>query len=156
MNFSASSLSSVAFGRLTPLETSESRAHFVKELEVWRTATGQFDEGKHKTGNAYIELPGILRDESYGADLRDLSANSNHGNTIIGGLFEKLYEGVDYIYHERTGFITFKTQVQRADAIAVVYRIEGPTSDPSDDIIFGEFNTAPGDTVMVLKLVTHM
>ncbi len=141
------------FGNLTPIETPESRIYFVKELEVWRTATGVIDEARQKRGNIYIDLPGILPDASYDETLRDPNGDSKQGETIIFDRFEKLYEGVDYIYHERTGFITFKTQIQRTDAIAVAYRIEGPTTASSDDIVFGEFERDIKDTVMILKLI---
>ena len=143
------------FGNLTPLETSESQKYFVKELEVWRTATGVIDEAKQKRGNVYIDLEGILSDGTYDDILRDPNGDSEQGSTIIFDRFEKLYEGIDYIYHERTGFITFKTQVQRTDAIAVAYRLEGPTNDPSDDLFFGELerNISIEDSIILLKLI---
>ncbi|MCF6270970.1 MAG: cell surface protein SprA [Melioribacteraceae bacterium] len=141
------------FGNLTPIETAASQAYFVKELEVWRTAPGQVDEAKQKVANVYINLHGILSDTSYDDALRDPNIKEEQGKTIINGRYEKLYEGVDYIYHERTGFITFKTQVQRTDAIAVAYRIEGPTTHPSDDLFFGELERNIKDSIMVLKLI---
>ena len=66
-----------------------------------------------------------------------------------------LTQGTCY-FHERTGFITFKTQVQRTDAIAVAYRIENTNlSDPSDDLFFGELerNINIEDSVLLLKLI---
>ena len=141
------------FGNLTPVETAESQKYFVKELEVWRTATGVIDEAKQKRGNVYIDLAGKFADETYDEILRDPTGDSKQGETIIFDRFEKLYEGVDYIYHERTGFITFKTQVQRTDAIAVAYRIEGDSPDPADDLFFGELEREINDSVMVLKLI---
>ncbi len=144
------------FGNLTPQDNQESPKYFVKELEVWRTATGVIDEAKQKRANVYIDLPGRLFDETYDEALRDPTLDSEQGETIIYDRFEKLQENYDYIYHERTGFITFKTQIQRTDAIAVAYRIEGDfINDPSGDLFFGEFETDLNieDTVMLLKLI---
>ena len=138
------------FGKLTPQVNNE---YFVKELEVWRSATGNYNSATQKRANVYINLESRLPDETYGDDLRVRNGTSIDGQTIMYDLFEKLTEGVDYIYHESTGFITFKTQIQRTDAIGVSYRTEGVTSDASDDKIYGEFERDIKDSVVILKLV---
>lgn len=138
------------FGQLTPQVNNK---YFVKELEVWRSATGNYNSATQKRANVYINLDSRLPDETYGDELRIRNGTGVEGETIMYDLFEKLTEGVDYIYHESTGFITFKTQIQRTDAIGVSYRIEGETSDPSDDLIYGEFERDIKDSVVILKLV---
>ncbi len=70
----------------------------------------------------------------------------------MGGRFIRLTEGVDYIYNEYAGFISFVTQIQEQDAIGVAYRVEGLP----DDEYYGEFIqelTSDTSSTIVLKLV---
>ncbi|MEJ2617338.1 MAG: cell surface protein SprA, partial [Ignavibacteriaceae bacterium] len=72
------------------------------------------------------------------------------------GRFLQLTPDVDYTLQPETGYITFKTQINDDDIIAVAYRIENSSTGPSDDLYFGEFlSTAndANDSVLVLKLV---
>ncbi|NOX17630.1 MAG: cell surface protein SprA [Chlorobi bacterium] len=131
----------------------------VKDIEVWKTYTGIYNP-KERKGNAFIDLPprNYTDDpnqfyESY----RSQDFESENGKTIIGRRFLRLTQGVDYEIHSETGYISFKSQVQDQDAIAVAYRIEGPQQgNNEDDQFYGEFNIdAAGDTskVIVLKLI---
>src|ERR1035438_2035976 len=57
------------------------------------------------------------------------------------GRFVLLTNGDDYILHPETGFISFKTQVNDNDIIAVAFRQDqGP--GPTDDRFYGDFITA--------------
>lgn len=139
------------FGRLTAEVNGE---YFVKELEVWRSAIGNFNPATQKRANVFINLEPRRPDETYDASLRVRNIEETPGQTVINTYFEKLSQGTDYIYNEATGFITFKTQIQRDDAIAVSYRIQGKSEvSAEDDIIYGEFWNDIKDSVVVLKLV---
>ncbi len=126
----------------------------VKEIEVWKTTTGLINPGERKA-NAYLNIKRRKEKQLYN-DLRDNSFQTIPGKQEIDRRFVLLKEDVDYTYHQETGFISFKTQIQDQDAIAVAIRIEGPTSSQDDDIYFGEFlRDAVGDTTarLVLNLV---
>ncbi|MBU0472533.1 MAG: cell surface protein SprA [Bacteroidetes bacterium] len=139
------------FGKLTPEVNNE---YFVKDLEVWREANGNFDPATQKRANVYINLPALKQGETYDDSLRYSNAKVVQGETIIFTYFERLQEGVDYIYNAATGFITFKTQIQRTDAIGVAYRTEGKNgNDITDDNIYGDFWNEIKDSVIVLKLI---
>jgi cell surface protein SprA len=137
------------FGKLTPQVDNR---YFVKELEVWRSAQGNINQATQKIANVFINLDGRHPADRYD-DIWRGDGNDVSGETMYRTRFEKLQEGVDYIYHEATGFVTFKTQIQRSDAIAVAYRIEGATSASEDDIIYGEFEQEIKDSIIVLKLI---
>lgn len=133
-----------------PLVNEEFR---IKDMEVWKTITGivQPDE---KKGNAFIDLAPRVAGQLYD-DLRSETLTEERGKSIIGGRFIRLTEGVDYDYHPETGYISFKTQVQDEEAIAVAFRQEGAPG-PENDIFYGEFiQDLAGDTskTIVLKLV---
>ncbi|MFC2133143.1 cell surface protein SprA [Bacteroidota bacterium] len=128
----------------------------VKDIEVWKTITGLPDPNE-RTGNAYIDLRPRSRSTIYD-DERDVQENKQtiSGEQYIRQRFVKLNEGADYILHPETGFVTFSTQIQAPDAIAVAYRIEGPTLSADDDIYYGEFlQDVSADTTatIVLKLI---
>ncbi|MCX6149577.1 MAG: cell surface protein SprA [Ignavibacteriales bacterium] len=128
----------------------------VKDIEVWKTKTGQRDNGTERQANAYLNLPSVTKtnlvyDEKYRKD-------STAAGLIENGRFVKLSQGIDYELHPETGYITLKTQVQENDVIAVAYRTEGPnTNSNEDDLFYGELvgNEIAADTTkkLVLKLV---
>ncbi|MDA3859713.1 MAG: cell surface protein SprA, partial [Melioribacteraceae bacterium] len=138
------------FGKITPQVNNQ---FFIKDLEVWRSTNQGLNPATEKRVNASINLTPLKPGEKYDDSYRSTEGTGVAGESMVNERFEKLEYGIDYIYHEATGFITFKTQIQRADAIGVAYRTEGPTTDPSDDTIFGEFWNDITDTVVVLKLI---
>jgi len=139
------------YGQPTPLINPQYR---VNNIEVWRSVTGvAVDQSKERIANAYINLDPITANGSYPDNLRgDIAAIPGQTET---GRFLLLTEGVDYVLHPETGFITFNTQIQDNDIIAVAYRVENGTST-TDDLFYGEFlNSVGADTTtkLVLKLV---
>ncbi|KAF0153502.1 MAG: gliding motility-related protein [Ignavibacteria bacterium] len=141
------------YGNATPIPTNHLR---IKDIQVWKTTTGLFNPTERKA-NAYINLPQRRKGELYKEELRDIIKNNTvPGRSEIDRRFILLTEGTDYIIHPETGFITFKTQIQDQDAVAVSYYIEGATNSADDDIYYGEFTRdAVGDstTRLVLKLI---
>lgn len=141
------------YGNATPIPTNHLR---IKDIQVWKTTTGLFNPTERKA-NAYIDLPSRRKGELYKEDLRDITKNNTvPGRSEIDRRFILLTEGTDYIIHPETGFVTFKTQIQDQDAIAVSYYVEGATNSSDDDIYYGEFTRdAVGDstTRLVLKLI---
>ena len=143
------------YGNSNPIIDSRFR---IKELEVWKTTSGLRDIGTERTGNAYINLEARssigFPSESYPEDKKSILGSTVPGKRIIGGRFVPLEEGVDYDYNPYAGFISFRSQINDEDAIAVAYRVEASPGD-SDDY-YGEFLRELGsDTsaVIVLKLV---
>ncbi len=110
----------------------------VKDIQVWKTITGLVNPNERK-GNAYIDLPRRKNGELYSAALRDSTISSIPGVKEIDRRFILLQPDVDYVIHPETGFITFKTQIQDQDAIAVAFRLEGRTQSSDDDVYYGEF-----------------
>lgn len=133
----------------------------VKDIEVWKTITGLVNPNERK-GNAFINLPRRNVGEIYNQSFRDSTKQTIPGTQEIDRRWILLQPGVDYDLHPETGFITFRTQIQDQDAIAIAYRIEGPPS-PTDDEYEGEFvkdlqgktdvNTGLPIKRLVLKLV---
>jgi len=129
----------------------------IKELEVWKSTSQKINIGDERKANAYINLLGRDADGTpppYENSYRSTDITPTPGKTEIGGRFVKLEEGTDYEINPYAGFISFKSQINNEDAIAVAYRIEGPAG--SVDTYYGELLKEVGnDTskVMVLKLV---
>lgn len=140
------------YGESTPIVLNE---YEVKDIEVWKTTNAIVDKSKERRANAFINLPAINAGESYGDEFRG-NEDSQPGLTVIGGRFVKLEPDIDYILHPKTGYISFRSQVQKEDAIAVAYRREGQPG-PDNDLYFGEFlnnsNLQDTSVTMVLKLV---
>ncbi|MFA7420385.1 MAG: cell surface protein SprA, partial [Melioribacteraceae bacterium] len=128
----------------------------IKDIQVWKTTTGLFNPTERKA-NAYLNLPKRVKGKLYADSLRDSTKNTIPGQSEIDRRFIMLTEDTDYTLHPETGFITFKTQIQDQDAIAVAYYTEGTlTNSDEDDEYYGEFTRdAVGDstTRMVLKLI---
>lgn len=138
------------FGNPTPDVTESVR---VKEIEVWKTITGLYNPNERKA-NAFINLPARLAGSTYPQNLRDSTQQSVPGTSEIDRRWIKLEAGVDYDIHEETGFITFRTQIQDQEAVAVAFRIRG--DNPAGDTYYGEFIKdldTSRTTRLVLKLV---
>ncbi|MCH7826501.1 MAG: hypothetical protein IIC75_00785 [Bacteroidetes bacterium] len=139
------------YGKATPEINPQFR---VNNIEVWRSVTGvAVDRSKERNANAYINLDELTAGERYSDNLRgEIAAIPGQTET---GRFLLLAPSVDYVLHTETGFITFNTQVQDNDIIAVAYRVDNGLSS-SDDLFYGEFlNSLGADTTskLVLKLV---
>ena len=141
------------FGEPTPIVDNSLR---VKDIEVWKTTTAIVDPAKERKANAFIDLPDRRAGGGYEDEFFDITQNEVAGRSIINGRFVLLEEGLDYTLHAETGFISFRSQVQKEDAIAVAYRVEnGPGAD--DDLYYGQFlnevNESDTSSVIILKLV---
>ncbi|MBI3123416.1 MAG: cell surface protein SprA [Ignavibacteriales bacterium] len=140
------------YGNATPIPTNNLR---IKDIQVWKTTIGLTDPTERRA-NAYLDLPKRSKGKLYSDDLRDSTKNTIPGKSEIDRRFILLTEDTDYVLHPQTGYITFKTQIQDQDAVAVSYYIEGPTNSEEDDEYYGESTKdAVGDstTRMVLKLI---
>lgn len=134
------------YGNPTPIPVEEYR---IKDIEVWKTITG-LPNPKERRANAYIYLNPRFRNQAYHDSLRE-NLDAIPGQIEVGR-FIKL-DPSEYIVHDQTGYITFKTQVNETDAIAVAYRIEGAPGN-ENDIFYGEFVADVADTVtLILKLI---
>ncbi|MCX8010928.1 MAG: cell surface protein SprA, partial [Ignavibacteria bacterium] len=119
----------------------------VNDIEVWKTYTG-IPDPKERQVVAYINLNPRLKDEKYPESLRD---TTQEDGKIVVGRFIKL-EPADYVLHKETGYISFRTQIQESDAIAVAYRV----GTSGNERFYGEFFTeAPTDKnkKIILKLI---
>lgn len=137
------------YGHPTPISDDVVNFYKIKDIEVWKTKTGLPDP-KERRANAYIRLNPRSRTENYPENLR-ANIDAVPGEIEVGR-FIKL-DPSEYIVHWETGYITFKTQINETDAIAVAYRIEGPPGN-DNDIFYGEFVADKPDTVtLILKLI---
>ncbi len=129
----------------------------VVDIEVWKSInTIVTDPSRERSANAYIELPPLSAGQNYDdvdptlrGEIEPVPGTKETGRFVI------LQKDVDYTLHPETGFITFRTQIQDQDMIAVAYRAENSPLTATDDSYFGEFvKTAQSDTQkLVLKLV---
>ena len=125
----------------------------VTKFEVWKSIA-QFsnDRSKERLANAYIDLDPLGVNEEYDANKRADLTNPVPGKSY-GGRFVLLKENDDYIMHEKTGFITFKSTPNDEEVIAIAFTQEnGPGI--TDDIKYGEFlNPADTSKRLVLKMI---
>ncbi len=141
-----------------PIFTQDDSSRYweIKELEVWKSTTGLVDQGRERKVNAFINLPSIGVNEAYDSNSvwYDLEQDPVNGESVINSRFIKLTEGVDYIYQPYVGYISFKTQIQKDDNIAVAFRIQGESPDPNQDLVFGQFTKDQTDSsVILLRLI---
>jgi len=129
----------------------------IKDIEVWKTATGIVQSDKEKTISAFIDLPPRLEGQNSQYDAKREVTTSENGRIVAKGRFIQLTEGIDFEVNEDVGFISFKTSLQQDDAIAVSFRVEGENPGSEDDIFYGEFVREIGleDSLktLVMKLV---
>lgn len=125
----------------------------IKDIEVWKSIqTIGKDPAKERYANAFINLEqipaGIQYNDSLRSDILPTPGRSENWR------FRLLTKGDDYLLNEYTGFLTFNTQINPDDIIAVAYRVENGIGS-QDDGFYGEFvSTALTDTQkLVLKLV---
>lgn len=140
------------YGNPTPLNNTPQ--YNITEIQVWKSIpVPTSDKSNEREANAYISLPPISRNEQYPDSYRQPLDNPIPG-TQESGRFRLLQEGVDYVVHNLTGFITFKIAINENEAIAVSYgRENGPGA--ADDEYFGEW-LAPGDTNTTKKIVLKL
>lgn len=140
------------YGSPTPIVDQTKRVTFI---EVWRSVNSTIRQNsKERQANAYIDLPprkaGLTYDDSRRQDINPVPGQSETGRFIL------LTPDIDYVLHPETGFITFQTQIQDQDIIAVAYRVENNPNTKDDDDFYGELleNTKADSTQrLILKLV---
>ena len=127
----------------------------ITDIQVWKSINGlTYDRSKERYANAYIDLKPLKAGQKYPDALR-ADTNAIPGR-LETGRFVRLEEGTDYTLHPETGYITFNTNIQNQDIIAVAYRVENNPNTKSDDDFYGEFlNSTNSDTSqkLVLKLI---
>ncbi len=141
------------YGSATPIYTQD---YYVKDIQVWKSINvPTIDRSKERFANAYIHLNPIDTSGSYPDNLREDLSNPIPGQEETGR-FLLLTEGVDYILHRETGYITFNSTINEQDIIAVAYRYDGLSPSSGDDLFYGDFiTTSAADTSqkIVLKLI---
>ncbi len=136
------------YGNPTP---TINQAYFVKDIEVWKSISQTLHDPNEKNGIAYINLEEKGEKDLYSdAKYRNESTQEVPGK-IAKGRFIRLTQGTDYILHPETGYITFKTNIQDNDIVAVAYRRDYLASGAEDDRFFGEFKSQFDDYVKNLK-----
>ena len=148
------------YGSATPNIVSK---YTINQIEVWKSQSGGvYDPSKERQAVAYINLYGIKNPQTnttgssptYPDAMRSVSSPKG-GQTEVGR-FVLLTPNVDYTLNQYTGVLTFNTQIQDNDVIAVAYRVTSDPGNPQNDIFHGEFlNSSAGDTSkpLVLQLV---
>jgi cell surface protein SprA len=124
----------------------------VVNIEVWKSViVYTVDRTKYRQANAFMDLPAISEGGTYTEAYKE--DTTRVPGKVETGWFELLQEGVDYVLHPETGYITFKTSLQNDDVIAVAYQQQTGLNPPNN--IYGEFlkNAADTSKNMVLKLV---
>ncbi|HVO74308.1 MAG TPA: cell surface protein SprA [Ignavibacteriaceae bacterium] len=127
----------------------------IKDLEVWKSinVSGKNPQ-RERNANAYIDLDPLTSNNAQYDSIKWRKNIAGGDGLSETGRFLLLTENDDYTYNEYTGVISFKTQINEQDIIAVAYRREFlPGAD--NDKFFGEFlATAKSDSQkLVLKLV---
>ena len=125
----------------------------VKDIEVWISQLERPEPGLTRFIVADINLPPITN-KAYYDSLRTQVLQSDPGRIEVG-LFRKLEPGKDYTINPDIGVISLNIEIQDNQALAVAYRVEGPTQIAADDTVYGDFINSLTDTsaTLVLKLV---
>ncbi|MCW8812832.1 MAG: cell surface protein SprA, partial [Chlorobium sp.] len=122
----------------------------VNEIEVWKSLNQIVaDQSKIRYANCFIDLPTLTQvGGAYPDSLKQPLENPIAGRSETGR-FLRLTDGVDYVLHPETGYISFKTSLNDQDIIAVAFK-QGTNNNT-----YGQFlNTVTqNDTLIVLKLV---
>jgi len=122
----------------------------VNEIEVWKSINQvTIDKSKERNANCYIDLePLQVGQTTYNDSLRG-QIDPIPGRVEIGR-FLQLTEGIDYTFHPETGYISFKTNLNEQDIIAVAFN-----RGTGNGLTYGEFIRTNSDTsrTLVLKLV---
>ena len=137
------------YGNPTPIINMQ---YFVKKIEVWKSINQTIGNANERNATALINLDARAKDDFYPDAIRKSEPKTGE---IAQGRFILLTEDLDYILNKYTGQITFKSQIQERDIIAVAYQREGAPGE-DNDVYYGEFfDQAAGDTTqrLVLKLV---
>ena len=121
---------------------------YIKEIEVWlsRPATsGVVTDPDERFVVAFIDNPDpyLPLDDDFPASYTSLldpnvTVEPKSGE-LEAGNFKRLQLDVDYFLDKITGIITLNSSIQDDQVLAVAYRIEGPTTSSTDDLIFGTF-----------------
>jgi len=128
--------------------------YLIKDIEVWKSIeTIGKDPAKERQANVYINLDPLNAGGRYDSSLRSETINPISGQKDFSR-FKLLTRGDDYLLNEYTGFLTFNTQINDNDIIAVAYRVENMPG-AADDSFFGEFiSSAQTDSQrLVLKMI---
>ena len=127
--------------------------YYVSYIEVWKSIqTTIGNRAKERNANAYMDLDPLTSSTAkYPPALRGFIQQPVPGQSETGR-FVLLTEGVDYLIHRETGFISFMTTVNDNDIIAVAFR---QNQDPTKSVYYGELlDPQSSDTsTIVLKLV---
>ncbi len=125
----------------------------VKDIEVWVSQLERPEPGLTRFVVADINLPPITN-KAYYDSLRTQVLQSDPGRIEVG-LFRKLEPGKDYTINPDIGVISLNINIQDNQALAVAYRVEGPTQIADDDTVYGDFVNSLSDTsaTLVLKLI---
>lgn len=137
------------YANATPITEDQ---YLIKKFDVWKSINQTLNNPKERKATALIDLDTIAKGNVYSNDIRNSQPKEGE---ITQGRFILLTDEVDYILNKYTGQITFKSQIQDNDIIAVAYQREGAPGE-DNDIYYGEFyDQAGSDTSqsLVLKLV---
>ncbi|MBD3409603.1 MAG: cell surface protein SprA, partial [Ignavibacteriales bacterium] len=125
----------------------------VLEIEVWKSVNQILtDKSKEREAIAHIDLePYTEQGFTYGSDVRNADQSSGE---VESGRFMLLEPGIDYDFEPRVGLISFRSQINDNEIIAVAYRVgSGSSSRYYGEMLSG--SGAADDTTgkLVLKLV---
>lgn len=141
------------YGNSTP---DINRAYTIKQIEVWKSINQTINDPNERNANCYIDLPPLNQGQTYSDALRAEDINEVTGE-IVKGRFILLKENIDYVLRPETGFITFRSNIQESEIIAVAFQRDNTLPGPEDDLLYGEFlnQSAGADTArrLVLQLV---
>jgi cell surface protein SprA len=126
--------------------------YIVRKIEVWKSYSQSVPNSTERRATALIDLEAHKKDEPYPDTAR--IAKPDPGR-VEQGRFILLTEGVDYIFNENIGQLSFISQINKKDIIAIAYQREGVSTGEADDVYFGEYFDQVVDTSksLVLKLV---
>ncbi len=145
------------YGSAFPTANTNYRVLYV---EVWKSVNTQtIDKSRERQVNAYLNVPALTKSTdptlTYSGIFSSDTVNPVPGQ-IETGRFVLLQQDVDYTLHPETGYITFNTQIQDQDAIAVAYIVQGTT----EYLNYGEtlasagaITSADSTRRLVLKLI---
>jgi len=157
------SIFSKVYNSNDPIDDDSISFYRIKNCQVWFAGATNLvyhqGNGTKISAKCFFDIKAKKFGNIYEKEYREnqFPSNEESWKYFFQHNFYLLNQGSDYEFDPYVGYIKLKHPIMNDEAIAVAYRIEGPTYEDYDDITYGEFledfvsnESVPG---IMLKLI---